>query len=263
MLVPNLDELLEQLNEIAPQLTPTRLMLLNCMASALQVRFDSFLNPQSDLATPLFSEYFASRLLIHHAVVEERLNKKSFEYIFRDALQNDGKNARITTNKVYPGADLIVDQTRISLKTEASKNIQEAKITISKFMEARWIRNQDAIGLAQLASDRLQEHLSGYDRIMMLRSFNMPGDEVKYELIEIPHSLLSLASFLQPSDITISVGQSGGGSTTILQNNREAFTLRFDGSVEKVTITNLSVDLCTSHARWIIPLTISNLEAET
>jgi Type II site-specific deoxyribonuclease len=143
MLVPNLDELLEQLNEIAPQLTETRLMLLNRMASALHVRFDGFSNPSSDLATPLFTEYFASRLLIHHAVVEERLNKKSFEYVFRDALRNDGKNAYITTSDVYPGADLIVDETRISLKTEASKNISEAKITISKFMEARWIRGQD------------------------------------------------------------------------------------------------------------------------
>jgi hypothetical protein len=260
MLVPNLDELLEQLNEIAPQLTATRLMLLNRMASALHIRFDGFLNPRSDLATPLFSEYFASRLLIHHAVVEERLNKKSFEYIFRDALRNDGKNAYITTSNVHSGADLIVDETRISLKTEASKNIREAKITISKFMEARWIRDQDTVGLARLASDRLREHLAGYDRIVMLRAFNMPRNEVKYELIEIPHNLLSLASFLQPSDITLSPGRSGGGRTTILQDDREAFTLRFDGSVEKVTITNLSVDLCRSHATWNIPLTISNLE---
>jgi hypothetical protein len=262
MLAPNLDELLEQLNEIAPQLTATRLMLLNRMASALQIRIDGFVNPSSDLATPLFAEYFASRLLIHHAVVEERLNKKSFEYIFRDALRNDGKNAYITASDVHPGADLIVDETRISLKTEASKNIREAKITISKFMEARWIRDQDTVGLARLASDRLREHLAGYDRIVMLRAFNMPMNVVRYELIEIPHSLLSLALFLQPNDITLTSGRSGGGSTTIWQNNREAFTLRFDGSVEKLTITNLLVDLCTSHVTWNIPLIISNLGAD-
>ena len=56
MLAPNFDELLEQLNEIAPQLTATRLMLLNRMASALQARFEGSLNPSSDLATPLFAE---------------------------------------------------------------------------------------------------------------------------------------------------------------------------------------------------------------
>ena len=95
MFVPDFDQLLEQLNEITPQLSQTRLMLLNRMASALRINFDSLLNPTSDIATPLFSEYFASRLLIHHAVVEEKLNKKSFEYIFRDASRHDGKNAHI------------------------------------------------------------------------------------------------------------------------------------------------------------------------
>jgi hypothetical protein len=217
----------------------------------------------SDLATPLFSEYFASRLLIHHAVVEEKLNKKSFEYVFRDSLRHDGKQAFITANDVYSGADLIVGELRVSLKTEASKGIRNNKITISKFMEARWIRAQDADGLAQLASNRLREHLAGYDRILMLRSFNLAGNKVKYDLIEIPHGLLSLASHLQPENINLSPGRSGGGSATIWHNNREAFTLRFDGSVEKVTITNLSIEFCTNHATWIIPLTISELANES
>lgn len=259
---PNFDELLEQLNEIAPGLTATRLMLLNCMALALKVKFASSLNPSSDLATSLFSEYFASRLLIHHAVVEEKLNKKSFEYIFRDSLLHVGRNAFITTNAVHPGADLIVDGVRFSLKTEASRGIQNTRITISKFMEARWIRDQDAYGLAQLASNRLAEHLAGYDRILMLRAFNLANNKVKYDLVEIPHSLLSKASYIQPENINLSPGRSGGGSATIWHDNREAFTLRFDGSVEKVTITNLSVELCINHATWIIPLTISELERE-
>lgn len=263
MVFPNFDELLEQLNEIAPELTNTRLMLLNCMALALKAEFDSFIDQSSDLATPLFSEYFASRLLIHHAVVEEKLNKKSFEYVFRDSLRHDGKHAFIAVNDVYSGADLIVDGLRVSLKTEASKGIQNTKITISKFMEARWIRDQDADGLAQLASNRLREHLAGYDRILMLRAFNLAGNKVKYDLIEIPHSLLSLALHLRPDNININPGRSGGGSATIWYNDCKAFTLRFDGSVEKVTITNLSIELCTNHATWIIPLTISELEHES
>jgi hypothetical protein len=262
MFVRDFDELLKQLNEIAPQLTATSLMLLNRMALALQAKFDSSSNPDSDFATPLFSEYFASRLLIQHAVVEEKLNKKSFEYIFRDALRYDGKTAEITLSNVHPGADLLVDEARISLKTEASKNIRQEKITISKFMEARWIRDQDASGLAQLASDKLREHLGSYDRIFMLRAFNLKRNKVKYDLVEIPHTLLSLASRLESGDITPSLGRSGGGSVTIWQNGREAFTLRFDGSVEKVTITNLLVDLCILHATWYIPLTLFNFETD-
>ncbi len=91
MLIPNQDDLLEQLYELAPQLTATRLSLLNQMAVALQTEFEGSPNADSDFASPKFYEYFVSRLLIHHAVVEEKLNKKSFEYIFRDALRHDGK----------------------------------------------------------------------------------------------------------------------------------------------------------------------------
>jgi Type II site-specific deoxyribonuclease len=259
---PDFDELLEQLNEIAPQLTTTRLMLLNRMASALQMTFDSWSDPNSDLATALFSEYFTSRLLIHHAVVEEKLNKKSFEYIFRDALRHDGKTAHITASNIHPGADLVVNGTRISLKTEASKDIREMKITISKFMEARWIRDQDAFGLAELASEKIREHLAGYDRVIMLRAFSSVKNKVKYNLIEIPHDLLILASSLEPDGISLNSGRSGGGSTIVRQKDQEAFTLRFDGSVEKVTITNLRMDLCTIHATWNIPLSISNFETD-
>lgn len=262
MFVPNFDELLEQLYEIAPQLTATRLLLLNRMALALRAMFDSSSNPNSDLATPIFCEYFASRLLIHHAVVEEKLNKKSFEYIFRDALRHDGRTARITASDVHSGADLIVDGTRISLKTEASKSIRSRKITISKFMEARWIRNRDAYGLAHLASDRLRKHLADYDRIVMLRAFYLTTNQVKYDLVEIPHNLLALATQLEPDDITLSQGRSGGGSALVRQNGREAFTLKFDGSVEKVTITNLLVDLCTFHGTWNVPLIITSFETD-
>jgi type II restriction enzyme len=263
MFVRDFDELLRQLHEIAPQLTATRLMLLNRMALALQAQFDSSSNPESDFATPLFSEYFASRLLIHHAVVEEKLNKKSFEYIFRDALRCDGKTAEIAVSNVYPGADLLVDEARISLKTEASKNIRQDRITISKLMEAPWIRDQDASGLARLAADKLREHLASYDRIFMLRAFNLKTNKVKYDLVEIPHGLLSLGANIDSGDITLSLGRSGGGSVTIWQNGREAFTLRLDGSVEKVTITNLRVALCTVHATWCIPLTLFNFETDT
>lgn len=260
---PDIDELLEQLNEIAPQLNATRLMLLNRIAAALRADFDVSPNPNSDLATSLFVEYFSSRLLIHHAVVEEKLNKKSFEYIFRDALRHDRKTAEIMVSDVYPGADIVVDGTRISLKTEASKNIRKNKITISKLMEARWIRDQDVSGLSKLASARLSEHIAGYERIIMLRAFTLKDNKIQYDLVEIPYKLLILSSHLEADDIKPSLGRNGGGNAIIRKDGRDAFTLRFDGSVEKVTITNLLLELCITHVSWIIPLIISNIETDT
>jgi hypothetical protein len=253
MLRPGLDEL-AQLNQIASQLSPTRIALLSRMAVSLQRAFASQLNPNSDITTPLFSEYFASRLLMHHAVGEEKLNKKSFEYLFRDALRHDGKTAEIMASGVSPGADIVVDGTRISLKTEASKDIRDRKITISKLMEARWIRDQDALGLAQLAGERLREHLASYDRIIMLRAFNPTKGQVNYNLVEIPYDLMTLALGLQPGDIKPNPGRNGGGSVVFRDQGLDVFTLRFDGSVEKVTVTNLLIDRCISHGIWHIPL---------
>lgn len=262
MLIPNQSDLLEQLYQLAPQLTATRLSLLNQMAIALQTEFEGSPNADSDFASPRFYEYFASRLLIHHAVVEEKLNKKSFEYIFRDALRHDGKLAELSASSVHPGADLVLDGTGFSLKTEASKNIKSAKITISKFMEARWIRNENEAGLAQRSSQKLNEHLKGYDRIVMLRAFYLKTEQVKYDLVEIPHALLSLATQLEAQNIVLSRGNSGGGSAVIRQNEQAVFTIKFDGSVEKITIANLLVNQCTTHATWNIPLTITELRVE-
>jgi hypothetical protein len=252
--IPTIEALLEELATRVPTLTIARLTLLNQMAAALQVEFDCSLNPQSDLATPIFSEYFASRLLIHHAIVEEKLNKKSFEYILRDSLRQDGKQANLTESDVYSGADLTVDGIRVSLKTEASKSIRESKMTISKWMEARWIRDQNPAQLAELASQRFREHLVNYDRILMLRAFDLSNDRVQYDLIEIPHTLLSLASNIKPQDIKPSTGRNGGGTIVIRNHDIEAFTIRLDGSVEKVTIANLRSDLCVRHGTWTIPL---------
>lgn len=257
---PSSEALLEQLYELAPQLSATRLSLLNKMAVALQTELEGAPDESSDLATPIFYEYFASRLLIHHAVVEEKLNKKSFEYIFRDALRHDEKPARLTLSNVHPGADLVLDETRFSLKTEASKSIRVAKITISKFMEARWIRNKDEFGLAQNSSQRLSEHLAGYDRIMMLRASYSATEQVEYDLVEIPHDLLTLATEVVPQDIILSKGSSGGGSAVVRQDGQAVFTLKFDGSVEKITITNLLVECCAIHATWRIPLTLKRFE---
>lgn len=262
MSVPNLDILIEQLYELAPQLTATRLSLLNQMAVALQTQFGGSPDVASDFATPIFYEYFASRLLIHHAVVEEKLNKKSFEYIFRDALRHDGRTAHLSTSSVHPGADLVVDGTRFSLKTEASRSIRAAKITISKFMEARWIRGKDEFGLARESSQRLSSHIEGYDRIVMLRAFYLATEQVRYDLVEIPHDLLVLATQIEAQDITLSKGSSGGGSAIIRHNEQAIFTLKFDGSVEKITLTNLLLERCTIHATWQIPLTITRFEKD-
>ncbi len=129
-------------------------------------------------------------------------------------------------------------------------------------MEARWIRNENEAGLAQQSSQKLNGHLKGYDRIVMLRAFYLKTGQVKYDLVEISHALLLLAAQVEVQNIVLSRGNSGGGSTVIRQNGQAVFTIKFDGSVEKITIANLLVDQCTTHATWYIPLTMPRLQVE-
>ncbi len=88
-----------------------------------------------------FHDYFSNVLLVHHATNDEKFKKKAFEFAFRGACLGLGYDARITANPMNPGADVTIGTCRFSLKTEAGRNISRENMTISKLMEARWIRN--------------------------------------------------------------------------------------------------------------------------
>ena len=87
---------------------------------------------------------------------------------------------------------------------------------------------------------------------MILRAYNISHNQVKYELIEIPHNLLLEIINLTANDFTDRTA-SGSSRASVYVNERKAFTLSLDGSVEKVTILGLETDLCFYHASWIIP----------
>jgi type II restriction enzyme len=261
MTTPSSKEL-QQLREITSRLTATQLMLLIQMASALQRQIEVEFDSDSDIATDIFREHFGNRLLIHHAVTEEKLKKKTFEYAFRDSAKAAGRQAEITASDVFSGADLIVDRVKYSMKTEAQKNIRKNRITISKFMEARWIRDKNAEELSREANERIRRHLANYERILILRSFTLDASQIRYDLVEIPHAILMLATQLHSRNIILSTRGNGGGNAVIRLNGSEVFTLRLDGSVEKVTISGLWVDFCQIHASWFIPTIISSVDSD-
>ena len=110
------------------------------MARAMTVDIEEYLNENSDIISSEFATNFSNRLLIHHATHTEKFAKKAFEYAFMNASIATGKSAKIISSSTNPGTDVVVDKVNFSLKTEASARINRKKITISKLMEARWIR---------------------------------------------------------------------------------------------------------------------------
>ena len=206
-------------------------------------------HPRNDFLTETAFEYFSTRLAAHHASSSVALKKENFEHILEHAFKRAGHNANQTVGMTHRGADLEVDGSFYSLKTEAAKGLNPKSITISKLMEARWIRD---LGSHENAPDQVREkvlsHLHEYERIFMLRSY---GDEerIRYDLVEIPKDVLAMVEYLQPCDFN-PLTKAGGTGANVMMNGRKAFRLVLDGSVEKVTISGLDVRLCPLHAWW-------------
>jgi hypothetical protein len=236
----------------ASGLEPGQLKLLLEIAEAMRRPIRQEVRPDSDICVAEFTANFSNRLVVHHTANEEKFKKKSFEFAFVAASAAGGKTGRINTNATFPGADVTVDGTNYSLKTEASAGIDEATITISKLMEARWIREcRTGDDFAAGVQQHVVGHLRGYERILMLRAFDVSGG-VRYDLIEIPLDVLLAAQHLTGADFAARTAN-GSSSATVRHNGNYAYRLRLDGSVEKVTVSGLAVSLCTIHARWQIP----------
>ncbi|GAA3715677.1 hypothetical protein GCM10022268_25340 [Sphingomonas cynarae] len=203
---------------------------------------EDFLDPES-------FEYFSTRLAAHHASSGIALKKENFEHILEQSFKRTGHNAARSESAVHRGADLEVDGAFFSLKTEAAKGLKPKSITISKMMEARWIRDLEGPEDApEKVREKLLSHLNDYERIFILRSY---GDEnkVRYDLREIPKDILAAAGDLNEEAFG-KLTKAGGTSAEVTIDGKKAFKLVLDGSVEKVTISGLDVDLCPLHAWW-------------
>jgi hypothetical protein len=243
---------LSDLTKVAKSLTKEQLELLYKMAKSLQSNITRSIAPGTDIVTDRFEKEFSNILLIHHATHKENLKKKAFEFAFDAASQAENKKTEITNNPTLPGADVIVDGTSFSLKTEGSINLNPDYIHISKLMEARWIRDCKNINdYVRETTQRVFQHLSQYQRILILRSAN-DNDTVRYDLIEIPVELLKQVTTLKRKDFK-PITKVGSTSAKVKKDGVDTFTLTLDGSVEKITIQNLSVKSCIHHATWVIP----------
>jgi len=227
------------LENIIKTLSKNRKRLLTEMANALLSRVESVIYEDSDICLPEFAMNFQDRIVLYHAMNDEVMKKKTFEYAFKGAMEAAGGKAHLVNDPTNPGNDVEVDGTKFSLKTEASGSISRGNITISKLMEARWIRDcHSGDEFAESVKARVVTHLNEYERIVMLRAFkiNHPRKGFEYHLIEIPRDLLLMCGNLTGQDF--SERTKNGSSSADIFNNRweRLWRLSLDGSVEKVTV---------------------------
>lgn len=198
---------------------------------------------------------FGDALRIHHGFSAEPFSKDKFEYVLAEVLKLSGRNA-VLAPKGNPGHDITVEDVRISLKTQADKNIKQDKIWVSKFMElgkGQWGSDPgDLVGLRR----QFLNHLENYDRILSLRALKK-APNWNYELVEIPIELLkSVQSGRLEMKLESPQNPKPGYCHVLGYDGRKLFELYFDGGTErKLQIRNLTKQACVVHATWqfIIP----------
>lgn len=197
-------------------------------------------------------DYFGTRLAAHHAYSSKMLKKENFEHIVEQTFKREGVEVKPQVGMTFRGADLEVKGTRLSLKTEAARNLRPDLITISKLMEAAWIKQvtakQDIPGFI---AEKVMTHFNNYDRIFMLRSYvdtDRDGN-IRYDLYEIPKKLLLRIGRLEAADFR-DLTRTRTTSANVAVDGRRAFAFRLDGSDDKLTINHLDVSLCQLHAWW-------------
>ncbi|ART03426.1 hypothetical protein ACN9PN_28905 [Klebsiella pasteurii] len=198
-----------------------------------------------------FIDNFGDRLITHYFNSNRPLTKTLFEHAFNDSLNESGMQSQLAESRTNPGYDITIQNIKASLKTEAARNISQKNIHVSKWMElgkGKWV-------LEELLA-RFLAHLNNYDKIFTLRYIKPTYLTFKYQLIEIPKTLLleSKNAHLVVMENSTQDPKPGYGYV-FDQNGEKKFSLYFDGGSErKLQIKHLNVSLCIIHAEWCYTL---------
>ncbi len=166
------------------------------------------------------------------ALVEEafRKIKKPFTVV-----EESGRN--------QPMHDLLVEEARISLKTETGTGTHPELIHITKLCTTErepWTPN--------VLISRVLGHLARYDVVLMLRAiWQLPL--LHYQLIEIPVEILKLVEAAELKGVGRRAGRQSLGAD-VLRGGEKLFHVHFDGSDGKCQIRNLSIRHCVMLAEW-------------
>lgn len=239
---------IKELVQKIPALTEGQLYWLKRVIQIFESPHD-FQSEKSTLFDQKTVQNFGDALRIHHSFSGEAFSKDKFEYVLEKVMNMSGHLA-VLAPRGNRGYDIMIDGTKVSLKTQADGGIQREKIWISKFMElgrGQWGDNpQDLIRLR----DMFLKHLQGYDRIFTLRALRR-APEWAYELVEIPKTLLLSSKNGELRMQMTSKQFPKPGYCTVRLRKEEVYQLYFDGGTErKLQIKNLAKSRCIVHATW-------------
>ena len=142
-----------------------------------------------------------------------------------------------------PGHDILVGSERVSLKTETGRGTKIDRISITKLCTTErepWE--------ARILIERTTDHLSRYDRMLMLRAI-WSQELIHYQFVDIPLALLRLIRDADLQPVGNRLGRRSLGAD-IAVDEEVVFHVHFDGSDGKCQIRNLLVSRCLVLGEW-------------
>ncbi len=202
------------------------------------------------MATAVFPDDFLLALRtfvnLHHSIYHELPPQGIyFEALVDEAFRHIKKPFTIIKSggRNQPRHDLLVEDARISLKTETGTGTHPRFITITKLCTTEREPWEPAVLLARVA-----EHLSRYEFILMLRAVWM-DPLIHYQLIEIPIGLLKLMAVADFQGVGRRMGRKSFGAD-ILEGDAVLYHVHFDGADGKCQVRRLDIGRCNTLLEW-------------
>jgi hypothetical protein len=208
---------------------------------------------ESDLVDDTFSESLANSLLLHHSIHEEPLNTRSFKYAMKKCVEASGKVAELNPGMGAAMWDLRIEGAGWSLKTEVTRDVRQSAVRIDKLMAARWIREcTNPEKCAAAVRTYVPAHLVGCDRIIVLRAYPLNGSEMRYDLVELPATMiLQKMSAIRPP-MFAKKGVAAGYSASFDDiDGSWIFRILLDLSAEKIRMW-FNMAYCHMHGSWTV-----------
>ena len=168
-----------------------------------------------------------------------------FEALVEEAFKRSKKPfTRIEpTGRNQPRHDLLVEHTRLSLKTETGAGTDPDRIAITKLCTTE----REPWTPRSLVAQAI-EHLARYDVILMLRAVWEP-QVIRYQLVEIPVGLLALMRRAKFRPVGKRKGRQSLGAD-VFRGKEKVFHAHFDGSDGKCQIRDLNIRDCVMLETW-------------
>ena len=203
--------------------------------------------------TPDWIEYFGLALSVHHGTTIEALGLNGFETAFGNACESVGWKVNWAESLTHRFSDLTVTDDmgmsrRLSLKSTAAQGISTRTAHISKLTEAAWIQDTRSAGTRRDRTLTLfREYTDAVDSIIMLRAFRKKGEiPNRYQLVEIPTEIFDSLQ----TTTTAQFSSDGPRVLCSYKGNEQAAQVSLDRSDAKITVSRISLDVCTIHAEW-------------